>query len=438
MKCSTRSKETGFNEKHDKAIQNEISLNICKKYEMQDINSYNKLPNNVLLNIFDHLDRGDLKNVMQVCQKWKQNARNPKFWKSIKIQEIYSMENINYALRTIWFFNKLERVYIKNVPECSHLLRQINRCLPNLISLKVRYCNGVQSETIKSILRNCSNLMELDLKGTNIEDYMFYENLPAYVSKLKILNLTDNIYLRTKDIINISLNCHELREFYVSGIVSNKRRKELTDYDCLLIIQNMASNLKGFMIDGATLTDPSFHKMLLCSKLEHFGFHRAYNLNGRTFTLIWKYLRNLKTLKITYGNLITGGDVKALFIDGKYVMNKLTVIDFTGCWKINDEAIAAIADCCSLLNKLILKCCKNLTNIVYLRKLDYLQILNIAFCFNINIQPWLPVQGSLTTLFLSKGNILEDILTSLKKDKRDLKIHICPSQFKKIYETFNL
>lgn len=77
-----------------------------------------------------------------------------------------------------------------------------------------------------------------------------------------------------------------------------------------------------------------FQRIFLCPKLENLGFHRAYNLNGKTFSVIWQYLTNLKTLKLTFGNQINDEDVETAFIDGKKAMSNLEVIDFTGCWKV--------------------------------------------------------------------------------------------------------
>ncbi|KAL3280988.1 hypothetical protein HHI36_004213 [Cryptolaemus montrouzieri] len=198
----------------------------------------------------------------------------------------------------------------------------------------------------------------------------------------------------------------------------------------------MRSNLKGFSIDGATLTDICFQRILLCDKLEHFGFHRAYNLNGKTFSIIWQYLKNLRTLKLTFGNQVGNQDTYALFINGKKEMSFLEIIDFTGCWKMKNETIEAISDSCPNLKKLILKCCKNVTDIACLKKCENLEILNIAFCLRLSVNSWLPVQPSIQTIFIEQGKNLDAILKDLKNEKKHVNIRICHSQYTKSFEKY--
>ncbi|KAL3280987.1 hypothetical protein HHI36_004212 [Cryptolaemus montrouzieri] len=179
------------------------------------VKGYNRLPEDVLLRIFSHLNQKDLNSVQQVCQKWKQGALNPSLWKNLKFQGLHTTESVNMAMRKIWMFEQLEEIYIKDVMEASALLRQIYRCLPNLQYLIIRYCDNLSCQTMKAVLRKCKNLKLLDLKGTSFRDISFYDYLPR-LEHLKVLNLSDNASLTTKDMIDISLNCRNLEEFYVS------------------------------------------------------------------------------------------------------------------------------------------------------------------------------------------------------------------------------
>ncbi|KAK9888739.1 hypothetical protein WA026_000966 [Henosepilachna vigintioctopunctata] len=399
------------------------------------VKGFNRLPQELLLKIFSHLDERDLYNAQQVCQRWKKGALNPSLWDKLKIQGLHTTESVNDALKKIWLFDQLKQVYIKDVLEASVLLRQVYRCLPNLQYLIIRHCSSITPMTMKAVLRKCHLLKMLDLKGTSFKDNAFLEELPK-LEHLKILNLSENEHLSIKDFIDISLNCRYLEEFYVSTIKSDTSHKRITDDDCKFIVSTMTRNLKGFCIDGATLTDACFQTILLCDKLQHLGFHRAYNLTGKTVSVIWQYLKNLKTLKLTFGNQIADSDIESLFLRGKMEFCRLEIVDLTGCWKISNNSILAVSQSCPKLRKLIIKCCKKITDIAPLKKCENLEILNVSFCSELLIGPWLPVPTSIRVVFIDKGYNLNELLHSLNTEKRKIKICICHSQYKKSFEIY--
>ncbi|XP_045471252.1 F-box/LRR-repeat protein 15-like [Harmonia axyridis] len=421
---------------YSQSLNSSVSSLFGNEFE-KTVGGFNRLPQHILLKIFSHLKEKDLHTVQQVCQRWKQGALNPSLWKNLKIQKLRTTDSVNMALQKIWMFGQLEKVYIKDVIEASALLRQVYRCLPNLKYLIIRYCNNLSAQTMRAVLRKCKQLEMLDLKGTTFRDNSIFEELPR-LPNLRILNLSDNGNLTTKDMIDISLNCRNLEEFYVSFIKSDSTSKQLTDEDCNFIVSNMSKNLKGFYIDGATLTDQCFQRIFLCHQLEHLGFHRAYNLTGKTFSVIWQYLTHLKTLKLTFGNQIRDEDVEVVFLDGRTEMSNLEVIDFTGCWKIKDNAVKAIAESCPKLKKLILKNCKNITDVSPLKKCKELAILNIAFCLKLSIDSWLPIQTSVHTIFIDHGDNLKKLEEDLRQNSRNIDVRLCHSQFKKSFEYYRI
>ncbi|XP_044750994.1 F-box/LRR-repeat protein fbxl-1-like isoform X2 [Coccinella septempunctata] len=344
-------------------LMNSSESSLFRNEFEKNVKGFNRLPQHILLKIFSHLNEKDLHTVQQVCQRWKQGALNPSLWKNLKIQKLRTTGSVNMALQKIWMFGQLEKVYIKDVIEASALLRQVYRCLPNLQYLIIRYCNNLSAQTVRAVLRKCKQLKMLDLKGTTFKDSSIFDELPR-LNYLKILNLSDNGNLTTKDMVDISLNCRNLEEFYVSSIRYDSSREQLTDEDCSFIVSNMSNNLKGFFIDGATLTDQ--------------------------------------------------------------------------CFQIKNNALNAVAECCPKLKKLIIKSCKNITDISCLQKCDSLAILNIAFCLKLSIDNFLPIQASIHIIFVDNGENLKKLEASLKEMPSNIKIRICHSQFRKSFEDYRI
>lgn len=109
----------------------------------------------------------------------------------------------------------------------------------------------------------------------------------------------------------------------------------------------------------------------------------------------------------------------------------MQVIDFTGCCKISDKAVAAIANCCKNLKTLILRSCKNVTCLFpVLKNCKRLEVLNVAFCQNLAIDD-LPVPERLKLLFISDNNDLKVFADLMERKNNSIKIKICVSEFNK-------
>ncbi|XP_044750995.1 F-box/LRR-repeat protein 7-like isoform X3 [Coccinella septempunctata] len=286
-------------------LMNSSESSLFRNEFEKNVKGFNRLPQHILLKIFSHLNEKDLHTVQQVCQRWKQGALNPSLWKNLKIQKLRTTGSVNMALQKIWMFGQLEKVYIKDVIEASALLRQVYRCLPNLQYLIIRYCNNLSAQTVRAVLRKCKQLKMLDLKGTTFKDSSIFDELPR-LNYLKILNLSDNGNLTTKDMVDISLNCRNLEEFYVSSIRYDSSREQLTDEDCSFIVSNMSNNLKGFFIDGATLTDQCFQVQNLLESIQS----KLETTSDQIMSRIEEMGKRIDDLEKNVGDLMTQADIE--------------------------------------------------------------------------------------------------------------------------------
>lgn len=192
-----------------------------------------------------------------------------------------------------------------------------------------------------------------------------------------------------------------------------------------------------------------------CKKLERLGLYGAGNLSSDVFIEMWKYLPNLKVIKIRNAHQITGQNIHDLFISGKQIMKQITSIDFSGCWKvlskilfcsslfsntqfkITDIGVEAIAHCCENLETLSLKSCKRIINLKPIRDhCKLLKKLNVAFCTNLDPLTIIPLQEKINTLVVDNSNKYVNLIENIQQENPDLSIKICLSEYNKEMEKF--
>lgn len=389
---------------------------------------FDNLPTNILLNIFKNLNQDELRNnIIPVCQQWRDAAESPVLWKSLT----FSGKHIHTSTicDKIWQYRDVEKIYLRDILEPIVVLRQICRYSDNLQHLTLRYCLNISEDSLRHLVFACKNLKTLDLKGTVVKLLIFYEEL-ACAKNLIGINLSDNILLSRSNILTVAVNCRKLEEFHISTF-NPKDRIFLSDSDCYFMIASLVYNLKSISLDCSSLNSYAFSFILHCKHLRHLHLNYAYRFEGILFESIWKNLPHLSSMKIIYGYQISDLNVKTLFEDGKDVLQKMQVIDFTGCCKVSDKGIEAIANCCKNLKTLVVRSCKNVVSLFpILQNCKRLELLNVAFCQNLVIDD-LPVPKHLKLLFISDNNHLKIFADLVKRENSSTKIKICVSEFNK-------
>ncbi|XP_056636729.1 F-box/LRR-repeat protein 7-like [Diorhabda sublineata] len=388
------------------------------------------LPEKVLLNIFQYFDETELRTtIIPVCQQWRTAAEHPSLWNTLKFQGI-SISTSVICLK-IRQFNTAETIIIKEIKEPLIVLRQICRYAQNLVRISLRHCHEVVEDSLRHLIVSCKVLKELDLKGTKFKSLIFCVEL-AFCQSLSSVNFSDNPYLTISHITSIIMNCRKLNGFHISTF-KPINRIYLIDADIYFLTNHTANSLQSLSLDCSNLGNGSFSSILQCKNLQYLCLNFAYNFEGCDFQNLWKTLRKLKTLKVRFGHQITDVNIKNLFEQGKDSLEKLEVIDFTGCSKISNFGIKAIAQSCTNLKQLILRNCKNIFSIDdILKKCSNLEMLNIAFCTNLNIYTIFELK-TLRILFISDEKKLKYFIDCLKNKNKNLKLKICDSEFNKSF-----
>ncbi|KAB0798474.1 hypothetical protein PPYR_09467 [Photinus pyralis] len=394
---------------------------------------YHNLPSEILVRIFEHLEESEIrKSVMLVCRQWKFAATRPVLWKKLHIYG--ERVPTNFICQRIRCLPYLTTIHLREISEPAFIIRQIMRWLPKLKHFTLRNSGTVSETVLRNLIQRCRQLETLDISGTTFRGCKFYEEI-AGLMNLRHINLSKNYSLNINNFMTALVNCHKLEELKVTTVLSDKETGRLSDTHVLFIISNFANNLTGLGLDASSLTDFSFKVVTQCTKLKTLSLHNARNLSPEVLLRIWKSLQNLNTLKVREANQIDGSTIAELFNSNRENLLRVTSIDLTGCWKINDAGIAAIANCREL-ERLRLKGCKSIQSLRPIRdSCTKLKKLNIAFC--INLDPWtiLPLPEKLNKLILDKSSRFSPIRHSMFAYDHVM-VKVCLSEYNRSMENY--
>ncbi|CAG2059602.1 unnamed protein product, partial [Timema podura] len=190
----------------------------------------------------------------------------------------------------------------------------------------------------------------------------FYQDL-VNLAHLKSLNLGLNRFLKAQDLMLVAINCRGLEELRLSRRRTNSEQHTLTDPDASFLFHNMRYSLTSLKFDAQGLGAETFQAILSCSLLENLCLTNALFLTGDLFQSIPKKLPNLTKLKITKACQLTTHDFSHMFMFEREKMKKLTSLNISGCWRLDDFGLKAIVDTTfKSLEQLSLHSCKSLTS----------------------------------------------------------------------------
>ncbi|CAH1119270.1 unnamed protein product [Phaedon cochleariae] len=406
------------------------SLRDSSKSTILNSKGYRHIPDNVLLIIFSYFNQDEVvKNLMPVSQQWRSVAEHPSLRKTLKFSGI--ARDTAEICERIWRYNQAQTIHVRRICEPVDVLRQICRCSENLKHLTLRHCPQIFEDSLRHLLLTCKNLESLDLKGTPFRALIFYEEL-VLAQSLSCVNFSENPYLLPSNIATIILNCRKLTGFHLSSF-KPINKINLTDSDCYFILSHTVLKLNSLTLDCSTLSTYSFPSIMRSKYLKYLCLNYAYNFDSSDFQDMWKSLKNLTSLKIRFARQLTDKSVKTLFMEGKKVMSKLEALDLTGCSGLKDQGVIAIAQCCSGLKSLVLRSCKNVSDIgVVFKRCQALEVLNIAFCSQLRFGSTM-MPKNLKILFISDDIQLRNFVDLLRTKGKTVAVKLCESEYNKNY-----
>uniref|UniRef100_A0A336K2Q1 CSON012005 protein n=1 Tax=Culicoides sonorensis TaxID=179676 RepID=A0A336K2Q1_CULSO len=363
------------------ATQSEWNI---KKVMPKPGKGFNRLPNDLVIKIFEWLDSCDLCNLSQVCKRFETLVWNPILWRNIIIKG--ENRSGDKALRTI--FRRLcgqtrnglcptvERVMLSEGCKITDKgLQLLSRRCPGLSHLQLQNSTSVTNQALFDLATKCSNLQHLDITGcyqiTTIDINPSLQSSGKL--QLQYLDLTDCVSLNDTGLKVVVKNCPLLVYLYL------RRCVQITDVG-LKFVPAYCLNIKEISIsDCINITDLGLYELAkLGANLRYLSVAKCERISDAGIKVIGRKCYKLRYLNARGCEAVSDDSINIL----ARACTRLRALDVGKC-DISDAGLRALAESCPNLKKLSLKNCDMITDrgiqcIAYCCR--GLQFLNIQDC----------------------------------------------------------
>lgn len=307
--------------------------------EIQRLNYRNlpllNLPTEVLLQIFHHLDRRDLYLLLSVCHEFadliieilwfRPNMQNDGSFKKIRAIMQQRPDSTHWTYRR--FIKRLNLSFMTKLVD-DELLALFVGC-PKLERLTLVNCTKLTHGPITAVLHQCERLQSIDLTGVqDIHD--------------------DIIYLLAK-------NCTRLQGLYAPGCGKVSEEAILTLLKSCPMLKRIKFN------NSDNITNNSIVAMYEnCKSLVEIDLHNCPNVTDKYLKHIFADLSQLREFRISQAPGIT--DKLFELVPEDSYLEKLRIIDITGCNAITDRLVEKLVKCAPRLRNVVLSKCMQITD----------------------------------------------------------------------------
>lgn len=298
-------------------------------------NSIMRLPTEVLLQIFHYLERKDWYLLATTCSEiadliiemlwFRPNMQNDTSFK--KIRQVMEINRFKTHWDYRQFIKRLNLSFMTKLVD-DKLLNLFVGC-PKLERLTLVNCAKLTRTPITNVLQGCERLQSIDLTGvTDIHD----------------------------DIINaLADNCPRLQGLYAPGCGN-------VSEPTIIKLLKGCPMLKRLKFNSSTnITDASIQVMYEnCKALVEIDLHGCENVTDQYLKRIFLELTQLREFRISSAPGITD-KLFELIPDG-HILEKLRIIDITGCNAITDRLVEKLVVCAPRLRNVVLSKCMQITD----------------------------------------------------------------------------
>lgn len=309
---------------------------IQQEHGFEDTSSIHKIPPEVLLLIFSNIShKPDLVPLLLVCRRWA-NLIVELIWFRPSLMDKGALDGISKVMKmnrkeTHWDY----RLFIRRL-NLSFIYDKVNDNFLNLFSgstnlerLTLVNCSKLTHEPIVNILQGCEKLQSIDMTG--------------------VRDITDEIFVALAD------NCPRLQGLYAPGC------PKVTNPVLLKIIDSCRMLKRVKISDCENLSDDSVLELTMkCKFLIEVDVHNCPNITDFALQRLFNELEQLREFRISHNPNVSDALFRSMAEDT--YMERLRIIDFTGCLRITDRTVEKIVQCAPRLRNVVLSKCLNVTD----------------------------------------------------------------------------
>ena len=305
----------------------------CSKMAKLSSAAFEDMPDEVVLQIFKHLEFYDNASSSQVCKRWKLLSEDQSLWqkinlhgrevpakfiekalrhgcqylglKGIKIENVldpnsFSIKNqLKYLTISCDEEHEHHEIVLKNLLGATQLLEKLSiecdrECgfyfEPNIIQnnktlnvLRISEHKYLSFETVKSIFTNCLELTEVSLEdcGMPVEALSFLcSNLTNKIKKLSLFCIrafdSEDYILEEEHVIAIANRCPQLEELDLGG-----QENFISEVALSTIIEKLPNLIKLKLPDTGQIPFPKLLQLGSLPNLKHLRVHVDYSNMSR-------------------------------------------------------------------------------------------------------------------------------------------------------------
>ncbi|CAH1103349.1 unnamed protein product [Psylliodes chrysocephalus] len=333
-----------------------------KKYQPKN-NSFDKLPDELVVKVFSFLTSVDLSICAQVCRRFDILAWTPSLWRVITIEDdnISGDKAIRCVLRQLCGQGKtgacpnVERIHITNGAKLSEksLILLARRC-PELTHLQLQGCTNLTNSVIFEIATRCTSLQHLDITGcTKISCISINNGLQSTRRlQLQYLDLSDCVALQDSGLLVIVRNSPLLAYLYL------RRCVQITDAG-LKYVPSFCSGLRELSVsDCSNITDFGLYELAkLGATLRYLSVAKCDQVSDAGLKVIAKKCYKLRYLNARGCEAVSDDAINILARS----CTRLRALDIGKC-DVSDAGLRSLAESCPNLKKLSLRNCDLVTD----------------------------------------------------------------------------
>lgn len=157
---------------------NYVNSTKCSKKSQPKYSNFDRLPDDIVLQIFGWLSTGELCTISRVSRRWYNLASDPSLWKTITLhgEGVCADKAIKSILRRL-----CGQGQNGSCPSIRHLfiyegakitdkgLTSLSRRCPELTHVQLQNCPTLTDSSVSELVTRCPSIQHLDVAGTYID-----------------------------------------------------------------------------------------------------------------------------------------------------------------------------------------------------------------------------------------------------------------------------